>query len=323
MKKDRALVRRFQIVSVDEPTEEDAISILRGIKDKYEGHHKVLIKDAAITGAVQLSQRYISDRFLPDKAIDLIDEAAASLKMEINSKPEDLDEIERKIMQLQIEKEALKKENSKERLKKIEEELNASSAVQSELNSRWSLEKNLIDEVQEIKDEMERLRLESDKFERNGAYEQVAEIRYSKLVNLGSKLDKVKKELLKVQSDAKMIKEEVDYHEIAQVVAKWTGIPVTKMLASESDKLLKLEETLSDKIIGQGDAVGSLSDAIRRSRSGLNDAERPIGSFLFMGTTGVGKTELTKVLAEHLFNDRNAMIRLDMSEFQENMQLVD
>lgn len=315
--KDRALVRRFQIVSVDEPTEEDAISILRGIKEKYEGHHKVLIKDAAIIGAVQLSQRYISERCLPDKAIDLIDEAAASLKMEINSKPEDLDEIERKIMQLQIEKEALKKENSKEKLKKIEEELNASSAVQSELNSRWSLEKNLIDEVQEIKDEMEHLRLESEQLERNGAYEQVAEIRYSKLVNLESRLDKVKKDLLKVQSDAKMIKEEVDYHEIAQVVSKWTGIPVTKMLASESDKLLKLEETLSERIIGQEDAVGALSDAIRRSRSGLNDAERPIGSFLFMGTTGVGKTELTKVLAEHLFNDRNAMIRLDMSEFQE------
>ncbi len=315
--KDRALVRRFQTVTVDEPSEEDAISILRGIKEKYEGHHKVLIKDSAIIGAVQLSQRYITDRFLPDKAIDLIDEAAANLKMEINSKPEELDEVERKIMQLEIEKEALKKENAQQKLKEIKYEIDTSTALRNELHSAWKQEKNLIDKVQDIKKKMEQLKVEADQLERNGDYEKVAEIRYSKLIDLDKKLNHTKKDLLKVQSQSKMIKEEVDFNEIAQVVAKWTGIPVTKILASETNKLINLEINLSKKIVGQSDAISALADAIRRSRAGLNDVNRPIGSFLFMGTTGVGKTELTKVLAENLFNNKNAMIRIDMSEFQE------
>ena len=315
--KDRALVRRFQTVTVDEPSEEDAISILRGIKEKYEGHHKVLIKDSAIIGAVQLSQRYITDRFLPDKAIDLIDEAAANLKMEINSKPEELDEVERKIMQLEIEKEALKKENAQQKLKEIKYEIDTSTTLRNELHSAWKQEKNLIDRVQDIKKKMEQLKVEADQLERNGDYEKVAEIRYSKLIDLDKKLNNAKKDLLKVQSQSKMIKEEVDFNEIAQVVAKWTGIPVTKILASETNKLINLETNLSKKIVGQSDAISALADAIRRSRAGLNDINRPIGSFLFMGTTGVGKTELTKVLAENLFNDKNAMIRIDMSEFQE------
>lgn len=315
--KDRALVRRFQTVTVDEPSEEDAISILRGIKEKYEGHHKVLIKDSAIIGAVQLSQRYITDRFLPDKAIDLIDEAAANLKMEINSKPEELDEVERKIMQLEIEKEALKKENAQQKLKEIKYEIDTSTTLRNKLHSAWKQEKNLIDKVQDIKKKMEQLKVEADQLERNGDYEKVAEIRYSKLIDLDKKLNHTKKDLLKVQSQSKMIKEEVDFNEIAQVVAKWTGIPVTKILASETNKLINLETNLSKKIVGQSDAISALADAIRRSRAGLNDINRPIGSFLFMGTTGVGKTELTKVLAENLFNDKNAMIRIDMSEFQE------
>ena len=315
--KDRALVRRFQTVTVDEPSEEDAISILRGIKEKYEGHHKVLIKDSAIIGAVQLSERYITDRFLPDKAIDLIDEAAANLKMEINSKPEELDEVERKIMQLEIEKEALKKENAQQKLKEIKYEIDTSTTLRNKLHSAWKQEKNLIDKVQDIKKKMEQLKVEADQLERNGDYEKVAEIRYSKLIDLDKKLNHTKKDLLKVQSQSKMIKEEVDFNEIAQVVAKWTGIPVTKILASETNKLINLETNLSKKIVGQSDAISALADAIRRSRAGLNDINRPIGSFLFMGTTGVGKTELTKVLAENLFNDKNAMIRIDMSEFQE------
>ena len=315
--KDRALVRRFQTVIVDEPCEEDAISILRGIKEKYEGHHKVLIKDSAIVGAVQLSQRYITDRFLPDKAIDLIDEAAANLKMEINSKPEELDEVERKIMQLEIEKEALKKENAQQKLKEIKYEIDTSTALRNELHSAWKQEKNLIDKVQDIKKRIEQLKVKADRLERNGDYEKVAEIRYSKLIDLDKKLDQTKKDLLKVQSQSKMINEEVDFNEIAQVVAKWTGIPVAKILVSETNKLINLETILSKKIVGQSDAISALADAIRRSRAGLNDVNRPIGSFLFMGTTGVGKTELTKVLAENLFNDKNAMIRIDMSEFQE------
>jgi ATP-dependent Clp protease ATP-binding subunit ClpB len=315
--KDKALVRRFQTVLVDEPSTEDAISILRGIKEKYENHHKVLIKDAAIITAVELSQRYITDRQLPDKAIDLIDEAASKLRMEINSKPEELDEIERKIMQLQIEKEAIKRENDTKKLAQIERELANLTESKDTFNAKWQAEKNVVDAVQKTKEEIEQLKFEADQAERNGDYGKVAEIRYGLLKDASLKLEESKKALVEMQATSKMIKEEVDVDEIAEVVSKWTGIPVTKMIESEVAKLLRLEDELKKRVVGQDEPIEALSDAIRRSRAGLQDPRKPIGSFIFLGTTGVGKTELAKALADYLFNDENAMTRIDMSEYQE------
>jgi ATP-dependent Clp protease ATP-binding subunit ClpB len=315
--KDKALVRRFQTVLVDEPSTEDAISILRGIKEKYENHHKVLIKDAAIIAAVELSQRYITDRQLPDKAIDLIDEAASKVRMEINSKPEELDEIERKIMQLQIEKEAIKRENDTKKLAQIERELANLTESKDTFNAKWQAEKNVVDAVQKTKEEIEQLKFEADQAERNGDYGKVAEIRYGLLKDASLKLEDSKKALVAMQATSKMIKEEVDVDEIAEVVSKWTGIPVTKMIESEVAKLLRLEDELKKRVVGQDEPIEALSDAIRRSRAGLQDPRKPIGSFIFLGTTGVGKTELAKALADYLFNDENAMTRIDMSEYQE------
>ena len=315
--KDKALVRRFQTVLVDEPNIEDAISILRGIKERYESHHQVLIKDSAVISAVELSQRYITDRQLPDKAIDLIDEAASKLKMEINSKPVELDEIDRKIRQLEIEKEAIKREKDAKKLTIIEKTLSELSDEQKKLKATWELEKNLVDEIQKIKNDIETLKLEAEKLERDGDYGRVAEIRYGKLNEKETQLIEKKNELTQVQQNSKMIKEEVDVEEIAEVISKWTGIPLQKMMESEGAKLLKLEDELSSRVVGQYEAIESLSDAVRRSRSGLHDKNKPIGSFLFMGTTGVGKTELAKTLASYLFNDDSAIVRLDMSEYQE------
>ena len=315
--KDKALVRRFQTVLVDEPTTEDAISILRGIKEKYENHHKVIIKDAAIISAVELSQRYITDRHLPDKAIDLIDEAASKLRMEINSKPEELDEIERKIMQLEIERAALKRENDSKKLENVERELANFNEQRNALQSKWQAERDVVDAVQRSKEEIESLKFEADLAERNGDYGKVAEIRYGKIKQAEEKLETLKQQLIDLQANSKMIKEEVDVEEIADVVSKWTGIPVNKMMESEVSKLLRLEDELHKRVVGQQEAIVALSDAVRRSRAGLQDAKRPIGSFIFLGTTGVGKTELAKALAEYLFNDENAMTRIDMSEYQE------
>jgi ATP-dependent Clp protease ATP-binding subunit ClpB len=315
--KDKALVRRFQTVLVDEPTTEDAISILRGIKEKYESHHKVIIKDAAIIAAVELSQRYITDRHLPDKAIDLIDEAASKIRMEINSKPEELDELERKIMQLEIEREALKREKDEKRMEPVERELANLSEQRNAFNAKWQAEKNVIDSIQNAKEQIESLKLDAEIAERSGDYGQVAEIRYGKLKLEEESLEKLKLDLIERQSHSKMIKEEVDVEEIAQVVSKWTGIPIQKMIESEVSKLLRLEDELKKRVIGQEEAISALADAVRRSRAGLQDARKPIGSFIFLGTTGVGKTELAKALADYLFNDENAMTRIDMSEYQE------
>lgn len=315
--KDKALVRRFQTVLVDEPDTEDAIAILRGIKEKYENHHKVIIKDAAIIAAVELSQRYISDRHLPDKAIDLIDEAASKLRMEINSKPEELDEIERKIMQLEIEREALKRENNNDKLESVEKDLANFNEKRQGLTSKWQTEKQMLESIQHSKEEIELLKYEADVAERAGDYGKVAEIRYGKIQEAERKLEDSKQTLAEIQSESKMIKEEVDTEEIAEVVSKWTGIPVQKMVESEVSKLLRLEDELKKRVVGQEEAIEALSDAVRRSRAGLQDARRPIGSFIFLGTTGVGKTELAKALAEFLFNDENAMTRIDMSEYQE------
>lgn len=315
--KDKALVRRFQTVLVDEPDTEDAIAILRGIKEKYENHHKVIIKDAAIIAAVELSQRYISDRHLPDKAIDLIDEAASKLRMEINSKPEELDEIERKIMQLEIEREALKRENNSAKLEAVEKDLADFNEKRQGLTSKWQAEKQILEAIQHSKEEIELLKYEADAAERAGDYGKVAEIRYGKIQEAERKLEDSKQTLAEIQSESKMIKEEVDTEEIAEVVSKWTGIPVQKMVESEVSKLLRLEDELKKRVVGQEEAIEALSDAVRRSRAGLQDARRPIGSFIFLGTTGVGKTELAKALAEFLFNDENAMTRIDMSEYQE------
>lgn len=315
--KDKALVRRFQTVLVDEPTTEDAISILRGIKDKYENHHKVLIKDAAIIAAVELSQRYITDRHLPDKAIDLIDEAASKLRMEINSKPEELDEIERKIMQFEIEREALKRENDVKKMESVERELANLNEQRNAFTSKWQAERDVVDAIQKTKEELELLKFEADQAERNGDYGKVAEIRYGRTKESEEKLENFKAKLAEIQVNSKMIKEEVDAEEIAEVVSKWTGIPVNKMVESEVSKLLRLEDELKKRVVGQEEAIEALSDAVRRSRAGLQDARRPIGSFIFLGTTGVGKTELAKALADFLFNDENAMTRIDMSEYQE------
>ncbi len=315
--KDKALVRRFQTVLVDEPSTEDAISILRGIKDKYENHHKVIIKDAAIIAAVELSQRYITDRHLPDKAIDLIDEAASKIRMEINSKPEELDELERKIMQLEIEKAAILRENDTKKLELLGKDLANFQQQRDAFQAKWQAERDVIDAVQKTKEAIENAKLDADAAERAGDYGKVAEIRYGKIKELESLLENNKAKLAEIQINSKMIKEEVSVEEIAEVVSKWTGIPVSKMIESERSKLLKLEDELNKRVVGQSEAIEALSDAVRRSRAGLQDAKRPIGSFIFLGTTGVGKTELAKALAEYLFNDENAMTRIDMSEYQE------
>jgi ATP-dependent Clp protease ATP-binding subunit ClpB len=315
--KDKALTRRFQTVLIDEPDTEDSISILRGIKEKYETYHKVLIKDEAIIAAVELSQRYITDRHLPDKAIDLIDEASAKLRMEINSKPEELDEIERKIMQLEIEREAIKREKDTKKLNKIGAELAELNGERNVISAKWQTEKNCVEAIQNTKEDIENLKLQAEQAEREGNYEKVAEIRYGKIKETESKLDALRLDLQEIQKHSSLIKEEVDAVEIADVVAKWTGIPVAKMLQSEREKLLLLEEELSKRVVGQKEGIEAISDAVRRSRAGLQDMKKPIGSFIFLGTTGVGKTELAKALAEYLFNDENSMTRIDMSEYQE------
>jgi len=314
--KDKALERRFQKVMVDEPDTESAISILRGIKDKYESHHKVQIKDSAIIAAVELSKRYITDRFLPDKAIDLIDEAAAKLRMEINSKPEELDVLDRKIMQMEIETEAIKRENDHKKLSSLKEELANMKEKRNEINAKWTSEKEIVDKIQDTKKAIENYTLEAARAEREGNYGLVAELRYGKIKKEEEKLADLQEELEKNQATA-MIKEEVTSEDIAEVVAKWTGIPVQKMLESDRMKLLQLEEELHKKVIGQDEAIRAVSDAVRRSRAGLQDSKKPIGTFLFLGTTGVGKTELAKALAEYLFNDEASITRIDMSEYQE------
>lgn len=313
---DKALERRFQMVKVDEPDTESAISILRGIKEKYEAHHKVQIKDEAIIGAVELSQRYITNRFLPDKAIDLMDEAASKLRMEINSKPEELDVLDRKIMQLEIEHEAIKREKDETKLKGLKADLANLKEERNELNAKWMSEKEVVDNVQNIKEEIENFKIEAERAERDGDYGKVAEIRYGKIKDATEKLEKYQKELANQQGTS-LIKEEVTYEDIADVVAKWTGIPVTKMLQSDREKLLKLEDELHKRVVGQEEAIVAVSDAVRRSRAGLQNPQKPIGTFLFLGTTGVGKTELAKALAEYLFDDENSMTRIDMSEYQE------
>jgi ATP-dependent Clp protease ATP-binding subunit ClpB len=315
--KDKALERRFQKVGVDEPDVESAVSILRGIKEKYEVHHKVRIKDEAIIGAVELSNRYISNRFLPDKAIDLMDEAASKLRMEINSKPEELDSLDRKIRQIEIELVAIKREKDQEKIKKLNFELSELKEARKNLFSRWSQEKEVVDDLQQTKIEIENLKSQADRAEREGDYGTVAEIRYGKLQESEDKIKGLQKKLAENQSEDSLIKEEVTYDDIAEVVAKWTGVPVSKMLQSDKEKLLQLESQLHQRLIGQEKAVAAVSDAIRRSRAGLQDANRPIGSFLFLGTTGVGKTELAKALAEMLFDDENNITRIDMSEYQE------
>ena len=314
--KDKALERRFQKVMVDEPDTESAISILRGIKEKYETHHKVRIKDEAIIGAVELSQRYITNRFLPDKAIDLMDEAASKLRMEINSKPEELDILDRKVMQLEIEIEAIKRENDKAKLKSLNAELANIREERNEINAKWQSEKSIVDGIQTAKTGIENAKNEADKAERNGDYGKVAELRYGKIKELQEELETQQKALAS-KGDATLIKEEVTYDDIAEVVAKWTGIPITKMLQSEREKLLRLEDELHKRVVGQEEAIEAVSDAVRRSRAGLQNPNKPIGSFLFLGTTGVGKTELAKALASYLFDDENAMTRIDMSEYQE------
>lgn len=315
--KDKALERRFQKVMVDEPDTESAISILRGIKEKYETHHKVRIKDEAIIGAVELSERYITNRFLPDKAIDLMDEAASKIRMEINSKPEELDVLDRKIMQLEIEIEAIKREKDESKLKVLQAELANLKEDRNEIYAKWKSEKEVVDKIQTTKLDIENFRLEAEKAEREGNYGKVAEIRYGKIKEAQEELDNLQLELQQNQSGNSLIKEEVTYEDIAEVVAKWTGIPVTKMLQSDREKLLNLEDELHKRVIGQEEAIEAVSDAVRRSRAGLQNPQKPIGTFLFLGTTGVGKTELAKALAEYLFDDENAMTRIDMSEYQE------
>ncbi|WP_435622616.1 ATP-dependent chaperone ClpB [Flagellimonas sp.] len=315
--KDKALERRFQKVLIDEPDTESAISILRGIKEKYEAHHKVRIKDEAVISAVELSQRYITNRFLPDKAIDLIDEAASKLRMEINSKPEELDVLDRKIMQLEIEIEAIKRENDSAKLQSLNLELANLKEERNEIFAQWESEKSVVDNIQKTKQDIENYKLEAERAERNGDYGKVAELRYGKIKESQERLEKLQEELASQQSAGTLIKEEVTNEDIAEVVAKWTGIPVTKMLQSEREKLLNLENVLHKRVVGQQEAIEAVSDAIRRSRAGLQDTKKPIGSFLFLGTTGVGKTELAKTLASYLFDDENAMTRIDMSEYQE------
>ncbi|MCL4549515.1 MAG: ATP-dependent chaperone ClpB [Bacteroidetes bacterium] len=324
IEKDAALERRFQPVLVQEPNEEDSISILRGLKERYEVHHGVRITDGAIVAAVQLSARYITDRFLPDKAIDLIDEAASKLRIEIDSMPEELDAVERKTKQLEIEREALKREKdseSKTRLEELQKELSELQEERASLKNHWQLEKDKIQKIRSMKSEIEQAKTEADRFEREGNLGKVAELRYGTINDLERKIKKESEELATIQKNNKMLKEEVDAEDVAEVVAKWTGIPVSKMLESERHKLLRLEEELHKRIVGQDDAVAAVANAIRRSRAGLQDSQRPIGSFIFIGTTGVGKTELARALAEFLFDDEHAMIRIDMSEYMEKFSV--
>lgn len=320
--KDKALERRFQIVMVNEPDTLSSISILRGLKERYESHHKVQIKDDALIAAVELSQRYISDRFLPDKAIDLMDEAAAKMRLEVNSLPEELDELERRIKQLEIEREAIKREGDKLKIDTISKEIADLTDEQSKQRARWESEKSLNDQVQQHKAEIESLKLEADTAERSGDYGKVAEIRYGKIKELEAIIESSIAELKEKQGDSPMIREEVTSDDIAEVVARWTGIPVSKMLQSEREKLLQLEDELHKRVIGQEEAIAAVSDAVRRNRAGLNDPKRPIGSFIFLGSSGVGKTELAKALAEYLFDDENMMTRIDMSEYQEKFSVT-
>ena len=315
--KDKALERRFQIVMVDEPNELDAISILRGLKEKYENHHKVRIKDDAIIAAVQLSTRYITDRFLPDKAIDLMDEAAARLRLQIDSVPESLDEVSRRIKQLEIEREAIKRENDKGKLEQLNKEIADLKDEETKQKAQWQSEKEQINKIQQNKIDIENLKFEADKAEREGDYGKVAEIRYGKIKQKEEEIREVQEKLKTMQGASAMIKEEVDSEDIADVVSRWTGIPVSKMMQSEKEKLLHLESELRTRVIGQEEAISAIADAVRRGRAGLQDPKRPIGSFIFLGTTGVGKTELAKALAEYLFDDENMMTRIDMSEYQE------
>ncbi len=319
--KDKALERRFQIVMVDEPDELSAISILRGLKERYENHHRVRIQDDACIAAVTLSERYISDRFLPDKAIDLMDEAAAKLRMERDSVPEELDELERRLKQLEIEREAIKRENDKEKLAELNKTISTLQDEQMRMRSEWVKEKNLVDKIQQNKQDIERLRFEADKAEREGNYGKVAEIRYGKLKELEDGIKKVQAEIAASGND-RMVREEVTADDIAEVVSRWTGIPVTRMMQSERDKLLHLEDELHKRVIGQDQAIQAVSDAVRRSRAGLQDPKRPIASFIFLGTTGVGKTELAKALADYLFNDEQMITRIDMSEYQEKFSVT-
>lgn len=320
--KDKALERRFQIVMVDEPDELSTISILRGLKERYENHHKVRIKDDAIIAAVQLSERYITDRFLPDKAIDLMDEAAAKLRLEVDSVPEALDEISRRIKQLEIEREAIKRENDKDKLKTLNEEIANLKEEETKFKAKWESEKELVNKIQQNKIDIENLKFEADRAEREGDYEKVAEIRYAKITAKEQEIKDVQEKLKTLQGGVAMIKEEVDAEDIADVVSRWTGIPVSKMMQSEKEKLLHLEEELHKRVVGQEEAIQAVSDAVRRSRAGLSDPRRPIGSFIFLGTTGVGKTELAKALAEYLFDDENMMTRIDMSEYQDKFSVT-
>jgi ATP-dependent Clp protease ATP-binding subunit ClpB len=315
--KDKALERRFQVVMVNEPDKLDAISILRGLKERYETHHQVRIKDEAIIAAVELSQRYITDRFLPDKAIDLIDEASAKLRLEINSVPEELDEKERRIRQLEIEREAIKREKDEGKLKHLNEEIANLDEIRKALKAKWEAERNLVNGIQQQKKNIESYKFEAEQAEREGNYGLVAELRYGKTQESVAKLEQLKKELNLMQVNSALVKEEIGSEEIAEIVARWTGIPVSRMLQSEREKLLHLEDELHKRVIGQEEAIQAISDAIRRSRAGLQDSKRPMGSFIFLGTTGVGKTELAKALADYMFNDENAMVRIDMSEYQE------
>ena len=321
LKKDKALERRFQVVMVNEPDVMSAISILRGLKERYENHHRVRIQDNALIAAVELSHRYISDRFLPDKAIDLMDEAAAKLRLEMDSLPEELDEIERKIKQLEIEREAIKREKDQMKLSSLNEEIANLKEDQSKYRAQWEIEKSLIDGIQQSKTGIENLKFEAEQAERSGDYGKVAEIRYGKIKDSEKEIDRLQSELQAIQGES-LIKEEVDSEDIAEVVARWTGIPISKMLQSEREKLLHLEDELHNRVVGQDEAIRAVSDAVRRSRAGLQDEKRPIGSFIFLGTTGVGKTELAKALAEYLFDDENMMTRIDMSEYQEKFSVT-
>ncbi len=320
--KDKALERRFQIVMVNEPDEASTISILRGLKERYENHHKVRIKDEAIIAAVELSNRYISDRFLPDKAIDLIDEAAARLRLQMNSVPEDLDKLARSIKQLEIEREAIKREKDKEKVAQLTKVIDTLKEDENKQKAKWQAEKALIDQIQQSKIDIEKLKFEAEVAERNGNYEKVAEIRYGRIKTKEEAIASAQQKLQAMQADAPMIKEEVDSEDIADIVSRWTGIPVTKMAQSEQTKLLNLETELHKRIIGQEEAIEAVANAVRRSRAGLKDPKRPIGSFIFLGTTGVGKTELAKALAEALFDDDNMMTRIDMSEYQEKFSVT-
>ena len=319
--KDKALERRFQTVMVDEPSEIDAISILRGLKERYENHHKVRIQDDACIAAVKLSERYISDRFLPDKAIDLMDEAAAKLRMERDSVPEELDEITRRLKQLEIEREAIKRENDTDKIAQLDKEIAELKDQETSFKAKWESEKNLVNKIQQDKEEIEHLKFEADRAEREGNYERVAEIRYSRLKTLEDDIKNIQKQLQTTQGGEAMIREEVTAEDIAEVVSRWTGIPVTRMLQSERDKLLHLEEELHKRVIGQDEAISAVANAVRRSRAGLQDPKKPIASFIFLGTTGTGKTELAKALAEYLFNDETMMTRIDMSEYQEKFSV--